>query len=147
MATKALLNQEKKRRTPRIEIIPMVDVMFLLLVFYILSSLALHKPKGIAVDLPNAKTGDSPSVSQDLTVTITADGSYYLDKEKVPEGRLDESLKLKCGGSAGRTSSINVVINADQATPHHYVVAAMDSLRNLGVTNFSISTVTSGAKR
>lgn len=147
MATKSLLNQEKKRRSPRIEIIPMVDVMFLLLVFYILSSLALHKPKGIAVDLPQAKSGDSPTVSQDLTVTITADGSYYLDKEKVPEGRLDQSLKLKCGGSVEKPASINVVLNADQATPHHFVVAAMDSLRNLGVTNFSISTASIGAQR
>lgn len=147
MATKSLLNQEKKRRSPRIEIIPMVDVMFLLLVFYILSSLALHKPKGIAVDLPHAKSGDSPTVSQDLTVTITADGSYYLDKEKVPEGRLDQSLKLKCGGSVEKPASIHVVLNADQATPHHFVVAAMDSLRNLGVTNFSISTASIGAQR
>ena len=59
-----------KRRSPKVEIIPMVDVMFLLLVFYILSSLALHKQRGIAVDLPQAQSGVAAAEKDEMVLSI-----------------------------------------------------------------------------
>ena len=67
--------------------------MFLLLVFYILSSLALHKQQGIPVNLPQAKSGDSAAVSEDFVITITATGDYYLDKQRVSGQHFEQELQ------------------------------------------------------
>jgi biopolymer transport protein ExbD len=133
----------KRKRTPRVEIIPMVDVMFLLLVFYILSSLALHTQKGIPVSLPGAASGETASAPEDFVITITRSGDYFLNKIKVPSGGLASALKqwsdsLPGGPDAFKKS--NVVLNADMKVEHHYVVEAMDQLRRLGINNFMIST-------
>jgi biopolymer transport protein ExbD len=139
--------QNKKRRAPRIEIIPMVDVMFLLLVFYILSSLALHKERGIAVNLPTAQSGEGATPSQNLVVSITPAGDYFLNKDKVSQSGLADALKAWSSNVPGGADKASVVLNADMATPHRFVVEAMDALRSLGVVNFTISTAAAGAPR
>ena len=133
----------KKKRTPRIEIIPMVDVMFLLLVFYILSSLALHHQRGIAVSLPMADSGDPGGAEDDFVLTIKPTGEYFLDKKPVPADKLGAALSdwahAYPGGLDGAKKA-SVVLNADLKTEHRYVVEAMDELRKLGINNFVIST-------
>lgn len=144
---KKLFTPRKKRRSPRIEIIPMVDVMFLLLVFYILSSLALHSERGIAVNLPSAASGDPPAPTQELVVTITPTGDYFLNKDKVAD-KLSDALvgwEKSLPGGEEAAQKVNVTLNADLTAQHKYVVAAMDELRKLGISNFTISTSPSKA--
>lgn len=133
-----LFKGRKRRRSPRIEIIPMVDVMFLLLVFYILSSLALHKDRGIPVSLPAASSGEAGSALEELTLTITAKGEYYLNKDRVELAELGGRLE----GLPGGLESVRkrpLVLNADLAVQHRSVVDAINELRKLGIQDFVIA--------
>lgn len=138
-----LFTQTKKKRSPKIEIIPMVDVMFLLLVFYILSSLALHSNHGIPVDLPGANSAQSEQKSQEIVLTITKDGNYYLNKDRVEGTNLSEALTVLAQSRPGgleATRQDSITLNVDLSAQHRYVVFAMDQLRKVGMNNYVIAT-------
>lgn len=134
-----LFPTRQKKRRPRIEIIPMVDVMFLLLVFYILSSLALHHHLGIQVALPSADSSQPAATNQEIILTIKAGGEYYLNQKPVQLPDLSSALSAMPGGLEGARRT-PVMLNADLAVQHRFVVAAMDELRKLGINEFVIST-------
>lgn len=134
-----LFPARKKKRTPRIEIIPMVDVMFLLLVFYILSSLALKHPMGIPVNLPAADSSEAAGSQQPIVLTVRPDGRYFLNKDEVSLAGLGGAVEALPGGLAAARKT-NIVLNADLTSQHRYVVAALDELRKLGLNDFLIAT-------
>lgn len=137
-----------KRKSPRIEIIPMVDVMFLLLVFYVLSSLALTQHKSIDVQLPTAQSGQATSQPQQIVITINSQGEVYLQQELVAPEEVGARLQNLCQSRPGGLEQVQkegVVLNADQDSQMRRTVTVMDQLRQLGVYNFSISTA-EGAK-
>ena len=132
-----------KRKSPRIEIIPMVDVMFLLLVFYVLSSLALSQHKGIEVRLPSAETAASSASLQQIVITVNAQGEVYLMTQKVPVAELGAKLEELCETRPGGLEAVKtegVILNADQTSQMRETVSVMDQMRQIGVYNFSIST-------
>ncbi len=134
-----LFPTRQKKRSPRIEIIPMVDVMFLLLVFYILSSLAMHQQKGIPVNLPGAATSEGSVPKQDIILTVKPTGEYFINQRPVVLSQLSAALEALPGGlNAARHT--NVVLNADLSAQHRYVVEALDELRKLGINDFVIAT-------
>lgn len=144
---KSLFGGAKAKRKPRIEIIPMVDVMFLLLVFYILSTIALTTERGIPVSLPSAATGEATQV-EETTVSINARGEVYLNRDRIELADLGEALKAKAEAMPGGLEHLRegyVVLNVDMSVPHRSVVSAMDQLRDLGISNFSIATDESGS--
>lgn len=124
---------EESRLT--INIVPMIDVVFAVLAFFILSTLYLTRTEGLPVNLPTATT----AVSQDettLTLTIVADGSLFLgDRAVTLEALADEVQALIAPGQ-----SAMVTVRADTATPHGQVVAAMDRIRNLDGVRLGIAT-------
>jgi biopolymer transport protein ExbD len=134
----------KIRKKPHIEIIPMIDVMLLLLVFYILSTLTLNQEKGIHVQLPQAKTGErDDSNNKAVVVTIDKDGKFYLNKTPVTPGGLPAAMRALAAQRPGGIADIQanpVVINADLSVQHRLVVEAMDALRGLDILRFSIAT-------
>ena len=137
-----LFNRRKVKRNPKIEIIPMVDVMFLLLVFYILSSLALHSQKGVPVSLPRADTSQAGDSNQELVLTISESGEYFLGAEKVDQQNIGEAITTFAASRGGLEvyAKGSVTLNADLHTQHKHVVYAMDQLRQLGLDNFVIAT-------
>lgn len=140
--SRSLFGKKRAKRKPRIEIIPMVDVMFLLLVFYILASIGLTIERGIPVSLPDAVSGES-SVVEETKITITKDGNVFLNHDKVSLDTLGEAVKAKADEMPGGLKHLQegfVVLNIDMDVPHRQVVKAMDQLREVGVSNFSIAT-------
>jgi biopolymer transport protein ExbD len=139
---KSLFSNAKPKRKPRIEIIPMVDVMFLLLVFYILSTIAMTTERGIPVSLPSAASGESTRV-EETTVTINAQGEVYLNRDRIELSELGQALQAKAESLPGGLEHLRegyIVLNVDMSVPHRSVVSAMDQLRELGISNFSIAT-------
>ncbi len=133
----------RKKRSPRIEIIPMVDVMFLLLVFYVLSSLAMSQNKGIQVALPAASTGQASAVPQMVVVTVDSQGQVFLMQDKLEVAELAAKVQQLAATRAGGMEALQkdgIVLNADQTSQMKQTVAVMDQLRQVGVYNFSIST-------
>lgn len=136
------LVKRKKRRTPKIEIIPMVDVMFLLLVFYILSTIALTTQQGIPVALPAAATTELVP-TEEIVVTIDKEGKFFLNKDEVEPDNLGRALEVLAADRPHGLEHIregNIVLNADMSVQHKLVVKAMAELRSIGVTNFAIAT-------
>jgi biopolymer transport protein ExbD len=121
----------------RIEIIPMIDTMFFLLVFFMLSSLALTRMNGLPVNLPQASTAPKqPPV--DLTVTIDKLQRVFVNKTLIPVGGLGPELQRQAGSADLSESSI--VINADKTVPHGLVVQCIDEARSVGIVKFAIAT-------
>lgn len=128
-----------RKKSPKIEIIPMVDVMFLLLVFYVLSSLALHHHHGVPVSLPAASTSEASNAEQELVISIKSGGEFFLNRQPVRAQDLGQAIAALPGGLE-RARKIPVVINADLSAQHRYVMQAMDELRKVDLNDFVLST-------
>jgi biopolymer transport protein ExbD len=120
-------------RRGRIEIIPMIDVMFFLLVTFMLASLSMQSLNSLAVNLPK---GEAPTLQekQPVTLTITKDSQILLDKNPTALDSLAIVLKPMLEGR-----DPNVVVAADSAAPEGVVVQAMLQARRAGVQNFLIA--------
>lgn len=143
---RSLFGNKRVKRKPRIEIIPMVDVMFLLLVFYILASIGLTIERGIPVSLPNADSGEA-SVVEETKVTITSKGEVFLNHERVNLEGLGDAVAAEANKVPGGLKHLQdgyIVLNIDMDVPHRQMVKAMDELRSVGISNFSIATEEEG---
>jgi biopolymer transport protein ExbD len=131
---------QKRRELKRtkIEIIPMIDTIFFMLVFFMLSSLALTRLNSLPVNLPKAATATKQQAN-DLTITVDKDQHIYVNKSPVSLSALGATLLAKAGSSAD-LSTASVIINADLSVPHGIVVSCMDEARKVGITRFAIAT-------
>jgi biopolymer transport protein ExbD len=127
------LRKSRGRRKGRIEIIPMIDVMFFLLATFMLASLSLQNLHSLAVDLPRGKAAPLTPVKP-VTLTITRGGDILLDETAVT---LDTLASTLSGMLAGPDSS--VVVAADSAAPNGIVVQAMLRARDAGAGHFLIA--------
>src|SRR5947209_1507611 len=131
--------QRRQLKRTKIEIIPMIDTMFFLLVFFMLSSLALTRLMGLPVNLPQASTAPKTN-TLDLTITIDKGENVYVNKDRVDIKDVAASLVQHAGTTAADLGQTPVIINADLMAHHGTVVRVMDEARTVGVTKFAIAT-------
>ncbi|HJU10892.1 MAG TPA: biopolymer transporter ExbD [Candidatus Binataceae bacterium] len=127
------LRRERAYRRGRIEIIPMIDVMFFLLVTFMLASLSMQTLNSITVNLPQ---GDAPNLEhkEPVTLTITKDSKIFLDKTPTTLSTMALALKTMLS-----EHDPGLVVNADNAAPEGIVVQAMLQARRAGVNHFLIA--------
>jgi biopolymer transport protein ExbD len=118
----------------RIEIIPMIDTIFFLLVFFMISTLSMAHYSGLPVNLPKAATGQQPP-SESAAVTIGPDGKISIDKQEVPRNHIGDILKRRFA----KNPELLVLINADERVEHGLVVNVMDQARQAGVAKMAIA--------
>src|SRR6266550_3073016 len=99
----------RELKRTKIEIIPMIDTMFFLLVFFMLSSLALVRLQGLPVNLPQASTAKKQT-AQDVTITIDARRQVFVNKEPVADADLASKLVEKAGGPKVDLATASVII-------------------------------------
>lgn len=121
-------------KSPSVNILPMIDVIFAILAFFILSTLYLTKAEGLPVNLPQATTA-TPENQIDATVTITPDGNLFLNDQAIALADLAEAVT-----AIAPNQPIMITIRADEATPHGKVVATMDQLRKVNGVRLGIAT-------
>ena len=131
--------RRRELKRTKIEIIPMIDTMFFLLVFFMLSSLALTKLNGLPVNLPHASTAPKQNPT-DLTITIDKDQQVFVNKVRVVLDNFGSKLLEKAGGPNADLDQASVIINADLTVPHGIVVRCIDESRAVGITHFAIAT-------
>jgi biopolymer transport protein ExbD len=118
-----------------INILPMIDVIFSILAFFIISTLFLTRSEGLPVDLPQAETSQQQSETE-VTVTIQANGKIALNKEEISiENLIPEVTKI-----SQNSQETIVIVNADQAVSHGDVVNVMDQLRQVEGVKLAIAT-------
>ncbi|HXV80103.1 MAG TPA: biopolymer transporter ExbD [Candidatus Binatia bacterium] len=118
----------------RIEIIPMIDTIFFLLVFFMISTLAMARYTGLPVNLPKAATGQQPA-NESAAITITPDGKFFVDKQEVQRENIRTLLQQRLLADP----ELLVLINADERVEHGLVVDIMDDARHAGVTKMAIA--------
>jgi biopolymer transport protein ExbD len=124
------LHPSRQRRRGRIEIIPMIDVMFFLLATFMLASLSLHNLHSLAVNLPR---GQAPPLQamRSVTLTVTRDGEILLDRTLVTLDTLPATLRPMLA-----PAGTNMVVAVDSAAPSGIVVQAMLKAREAGAEHF-----------
>ena len=125
--------------TFEINILPMIDVIFSILAFFIISSLFLTRSQGLPVDLPSAQTAE-PKQSVQLNITIERDGKMFLDRQPIELHNLKAALTEKIKPD----SESVVIINADAKVKHGTVVKVMDRLRQVPGAKMAIATLAEG---
>ena len=122
----------------RIEIIPLIDIMFFLLASFMLVSMSMIKLQAIQNDLPDAKKGENVTKQDFHTVGIDAHGNYYFDKEHDPIPLEQINLKLQ-PIFAKDPDNTKVFINADKDITYNMLIIVLDQLRSLGVKKVSFA--------
>ena len=112
---------ESKRA--RIELIPMIDTIFFLLVFFMMASLAMTTQAGIPVDLPKISAGRSEAPTK-ATVSITRAGDVYLDKRQIEVDQLKPLLDARIN----ENPRLTVIINADRGIRWGQGLQVMDAV-------------------
>lgn len=128
------LPEDNDIRSLGVNILPMIDVIFAILAFFILSTLYLTRAEGLPVNLPEAVTA-TPQDQIDVTLTITPDGDLFLGDTAVSLNNLVDEVR-----SLSTEAPISVTIRADETTSHGRVVAAMDRLRTVENVRLGIAT-------
>ena len=124
------LRKARSRRRGRIEIIPMIDVMFFLLATFMLASLSLQSLHSLPVELPRGQTTPLQAKTP-VTLTVTRAGDIVLNETAVTLETLATTLQAVLP-----SADANVVVAADTAAPNGVVVQAMLRAREAGATHF-----------
>lgn len=131
------LSRRVRRRPARIDLVPLIDVVFLLLVFFIYSLLSMAVHKGMKVDLPEA-ANPPPSAEAAFSVSVTArDGRIlvYLDQERVELPELEARLRAGRQAHAGRPE---VLLFADRTVPYQELYRVLDRISAAGIAAISL---------
>ena len=118
-----------------LNIVPMIDVIFAILTFFIISSLFLTRSESLPVNLPKAASAELQERTR-ITVTVEDSGDIALNREAIAL----EDLQTGVRDLMGDTQESVVVINADEAVNHGRVVAVMDELREIEGATLGIAT-------
>ena len=121
------------KRKPRIEMLPLIDIVFLLLVFFIYAMLSMVVHRGMPVDLPTSTTAKADKQLV-VSVTVKADGTIFVDKEPVPLNRLAERLK----GISRSRQETGVQLFADRALSYQHLFRVLDQIREAGLSRISL---------
>ena len=126
--------QRRSMKKARIEIIPMIDTIFFLLVFFMISTLSMSQYKGMPVNLPKAASGRQ-APAESAAITIDKDNRLFLDKQPVDKSSLGDLLREQLV----KNPELLVVINADDGVAHGRVIEVMDIARSADVVRMAIA--------
>ena len=126
--------RSKKSKKGRIEIIPMIDVMFFLLATFMLASLSMQNINSLPVNLAQGKS-EAASIEEEITLTINKNGEISLNKELIKFDKIVEKLSPLISEKNDK-----VIIVADENSAHGIVTKAMIESRKAGAKHFSIIT-------
>jgi len=123
------------KKKARIEIIPLIDVIFFLLATFVLFTLSLNKSQGLPVALPGSETGEPRDPAGSVTITVTQEGAIAWDKDPVT---LDEFLaRLQ---KYRLEPNPKVLINGDENAMFSQAIYVFDEVRKAGINKVLIET-------
>jgi biopolymer transport protein ExbD len=119
----------------RLEIIPLIDIMFFLLASFMLVSLTMTKQRTVGVNVPSAASSQLNLKPDNISLAVTAGGQVYFEKQPVTLEELETLLKQRLAAN----KELPVYISGDTATPHGAMVAVLDYVRRCGVTKVAFN--------
>ena len=130
------MSQGGKKRA-RIEIIPLIDVIFFLLATFVLFTLSLNKTGGLPVLLPTSQTSVPRDTAGTVTVTVTAEGTIAWNKDLIA---LDEFIARLQKFRQDEGPDARILINADERALFGQAVYVVDEVRKVGIAKIYIET-------
>jgi len=128
--------RKKKRPEYLVDITPLIDVVFLMLIFFMVST-TFNASSSLKLDLPSSKAKAEQKKVEQVTVSINAKGSFYVQDEAVK----DSDLRKRILNASKGDPKVRVILRADAETHHKRVVYVLDTLRGLGMSKVGIATV------
>ena len=125
----------KQNLPPQLMLSPMIDMIFLLLVFFIVSTMYMSEIKTIPIRLPVAQNSETVSKSN-FAVTVKKDGALYLEDNKIEL----KQLVANAAAASKRDTAFSVIIRADGDANYKTVIELMDELKGAGMTRFGLAT-------
>ncbi len=126
---------------PEVMIIPMIDIMFFLLVFFMLSTLYMVDLRTIPVNIPKVEHAQMQT-NVNYLITMKADGTLYLEDKEIDEQDLIQGAKARYEANP----NFAVVIRADESVDYGRIMQLLDKLKGVGVTKFGFATENTTAK-
>ena len=126
----------KKREAPKVELTPMVDVVFLLLIFFMISTTFVETP-GISVKLPESSSQKRPQDIKEIKVYLSKEGDIYLGKDPVDLAELRRRLRQY---GQQQATAMTFLLLADKEALHGKVVSLMDLAKETGFGKLAIAT-------
>ena len=128
-----------RRESPAIDLTPLIDVVFMLLIFFMVST-TFKDQSMIRIDLPKAsQQKQEENKEKPIELTIDVQGNYYVNDKRVVNTQID-TLKRALKIAIGNREHPPLTISADGRTSHQAVVTAMDAARQVGLLHISIAT-------
>jgi len=136
------LNLKPERREEiDLNLTPLIDVVFLLLIFFMVST-TFEKTSKLKIDLPEASPKAQLQPDKKIVIGIDAKGRFYINDRQLVNTQL-KTVKAALLKVAGGKQDVPIILRADAKTPHQSVVTAMDAASQVGLTHLSISTLES----
>ncbi len=126
-------NNRKSTRV-LIDISPLIDVVFILLLFFVVST-TFKEEVGLPLTLPTSKVKTTKVKQKNVTIYITKDGTYYINKKKISDNALADEIKKQLAISEKK----EVVIKADKGARYERVYKAMDASRRAGAKGLMVA--------
>ncbi len=123
-----------ERGRPRLEIVPMIDIMMFLLVFFVMIVLRMIPNSGVTLSLPGAATAQALPHTE-VVIVIDAQGGIHVKDHLLTPDALETYLK-----TVKATNNTDVIVAGDKGTPLQQLMAVMDLTRKAGITNIGIAT-------
>lgn len=138
------MNFSRSKKQPlEITLTPMIDVVFLLLIFFMVST-TFSQQSGLKINLSEAKGQETKQTAKSILLTINAEGTYFISANKDQPQQLinqkNETLKQALIQVAGDTRLIPFIISADAKTPHQAVITALDIAKAIGFSRITFAT-------
>ncbi|MDD6127853.1 MAG: biopolymer transporter ExbD [Veillonellaceae bacterium] len=133
------LHDRRAWQKPEVIIIPMIDIMFFLLVFFMMSTLYMVQVKTVDVDMPQAASAET-QLAVSYVVTMKRDGSLYLEDQPVTEAALLD----RAAAENQRSAKFSVVVRADQGLDYGMVVGLLDKFKARGITHIGLAAADGG---
>jgi len=131
--------QAEQDEEPEINLTSLIDVVFLLLIFFMVSA-TFERQALMRVELPGATTAERESVPDKIELVITETGDYFIGENMLADQQL-ATLRLALSRAFSENEEAVLVIRADAAAEHRLVVRAMDAAAAEGIARLTIATV------
>lgn len=128
------------RKKARIEIIPLIDVVFFLLATFVLFTLSLNRIQSVPVDLPVAAppSPTPPNPNDNVTIQVSGDGAIFWNRELIDMGEVPSRLAF----FKTQSEDPRILIAGDEKARFGLTVAVLDEVRKAGISKFSVETRT-----
>ena len=127
-----MLLKQRKKKSFSIELAPLIDIVFILLIFFAVSSSLISTNKAIDLDLPTASSGQT--VEPTLTISVDESLSLFIDQQQIDLNQLPTIISQ----SLIENNNLQVTLNADKSLPYENIINILDIIRLTGCSQIAL---------